>query len=237
MVVICLLTGHFRSILIFTSLILIHELGHFLCAYFLGWDCLKIEIFPYGGCSFFDSKINIPLWQEFLVLIMGPILQIIFIFILSFIVSDKLFFLYLEYSNWILIFNFLPIYPLDGGKLLFLFTSKFFSYYYSCSFIFGFSFFLSFFFLWIGLFITHNFIFFLVFIFLILKVLSEIEKINYYIQKFLMERYLFDFSFLKSKIIKNIKKMRRTKYHFFLEREKLYPEQEFLIKKIYKTKE
>ena len=77
------LTGYFRSIIIFSIIILVHELGHFLTAYLLGWKCIRIDLYPYGGCSKFNVDINIPLWEELLVLVMGPLIQLIFVYIIS----------------------------------------------------------------------------------------------------------------------------------------------------------
>ncbi|MDE5587024.1 MAG: site-2 protease family protein, partial [Bacilli bacterium] len=71
-------SGNFRKMILFTSLILVHELGHYLTAYFFHWKVDKIVLYPYGGCSYFEVDVNCSSLQEFFVLIMGPIFQLIF---------------------------------------------------------------------------------------------------------------------------------------------------------------
>ena len=58
--------------------IIIHELGHFLCAIFLKVEVDKIYIYPFGGISKFHLSFNEAIWKEFLILCMGPIFQILF---------------------------------------------------------------------------------------------------------------------------------------------------------------
>ena len=50
------LTGHFSNLFVFTSLILIHEVGHFFMAVFLRYKVEKIIIYPYGGLTKIDSR-------------------------------------------------------------------------------------------------------------------------------------------------------------------------------------
>ena len=45
------LTGHMTNLLIFTLIILIHEMGHYLIALRNGFNVLKITIYPYGGMT------------------------------------------------------------------------------------------------------------------------------------------------------------------------------------------
>ena len=127
---VCFLTGHFRNLLYFTVLILVHECGHFLTGKLLGFKIHRIEIYPYGGCSKLEYDINVPLWKEFLVLIMGPLLQIFFVSIIYYSKLNIEDYFY-SYHYMILIFNLLPIFPLDGGKMLNLILSFFISYYQS----------------------------------------------------------------------------------------------------------
>ena len=60
---------------------------------------------------------------------MGPITQIIFIYIVKHFIDSSNYILFERYSRWILYFNMLPIYPLDGGKLINLILCRFISYY------------------------------------------------------------------------------------------------------------
>ena len=99
-------------------------------AYILKIKVDKIYIYPLGGISKFDMKLNISSLKEFLVLIAGPITQnIAYILLINLFESDKE--LILIYHLSLLVFNLLPIYPLDGGKLLNLLFNKILPYKYS----------------------------------------------------------------------------------------------------------
>ena len=68
---------------------------------------------------------NTPFYKEFMILIMGPISQNIAYFLLCFFFSSSIVY---HYHMGILFFNLLPIYPLDGGKLLHLVMTCFIPY-------------------------------------------------------------------------------------------------------------
>lgn len=228
LLILSLLTGHFQQILLFTFLIFVHELGHFLTAFCLGWKVVAIHIYPYGGCSEFQQELNVCLWQEWLVLLMGPLAQLLVVFLLSFTMSPSEYSIYLHYSNWLLIFNLLPIYPLDGGKLLLLMNQHFFSFYSSYRFIFAFSYFLVFTALLSCFFFSFNLILFLSLFLLMIKLCQEIERFPVYYQKFLFERYLTKFPFRKNKQISSLRQMKRDTYHYFLQNGTIISEFEYL---------
>ena len=46
------------------------------------WNFDKIVIYPFGGCTKFDEKINRPMKEELLILISGPSIQIILFLII-----------------------------------------------------------------------------------------------------------------------------------------------------------
>ena len=100
-------------------LIIVHELGHFLSALFFKIDVDKIYIYPFGGISKLNISLNESLIKELIILIMGPVFQIMCYLVLS---NMDYFYNYHNlirvYHYTILTFNLLPIYPLDGGKLL-----------------------------------------------------------------------------------------------------------------------
>lgn len=228
MLILSLLTGHFQQILLFTFLIFVHELGHFLTAFCLRWKVVAIRIYPYGGCSEFQQELNVCLWQEWLVLLMGPLAQLFVVFLLSFVMSPSEYSLCLHYSNWLLFFNLLPIYPLDGGKLLLLMNQHFFSFYSSYRFIFSLSYFLVFTALLSFFFFSFNLILFLSLFLLMIKLCQEIERFPVYYQKFLFERYLTSFPFRKHKQISSLRQMKRDTYHYFLQNGTIISEFEYL---------
>ncbi len=212
-------------------LIIVHELGHFISAKILGVEVEKIIIYPLGGISKFKMSLNISLFKEFIILISGPIFQFIAYFILIFIMPD-----YYEaitlYHYSILVFNLLPIYPFDGGKIINLFFSLKLSFRNS---------------LYLEIFISYITILFLLFInkdnininiviiiiFLIYKVTSEYKKINLVYNKFLLERYLHKYRFNKSIMIKDIKNFHRNKRHILKKCHDYYLERE-ILEKIFK---
>lgn len=158
---------------------------------------------------------------------MGPVFQLLFLGIIYYLKLDVPNYFY-TYNTFILIFNLLPIYPLDGGRLLHLFLCILVSYYNSLKNIFyiSYSIFIVLFFYF--LFFEKNLILFLIFTLLGIQILKELNNINYYFQKFLMERYIKDYNFSKIKQIKNLKNMKRDYYHFFISNHELIDEKKML---------
>lgn len=222
-------TGHFKEFLLFMSLILIHELGHSIMAYFLKWNVKQIEIYPFGGMTILEEKLNRSMKEELLILLSGPIFQMLYFSFLNTLFLLPRSVLFSHYA--LLFFNLLPIYPLDGGRIFFLFYQTIFPYLLSHKILIFTSYTTIFLFF---LFFFHKIsIFLFLFFFLLLLRLQEEkrkEKILYY--RFLFERILYSFSFPYQKIILGPfpTLMKRDTYHFFQWKDKLIKEEDFLRK-------
>ena len=119
--VIIILTGNFNYFIVYFALLFVHELSHAITGIILGYKLVKIEFYPLGGVTILDLPINISLLKELLILVMGPVMQIV-----AYILLNKYFPYIRVYHYTLLIFNLLPLYPLDGGKIInILFNYKF----------------------------------------------------------------------------------------------------------------
>ena len=123
-----LISGYFKFYIIILTIVLVHELGHFLAAIFLNVNVERIIVTPFGCVSIFESSYNLSITKEFLITIAGPLLQLMFLG--AFIYSSNFFYFnynleifFIKYNIIILVFNLLPIWPLDGAKLLYLFLN------------------------------------------------------------------------------------------------------------------
>ncbi|RYG74819.1 stage IV sporulation protein FB [Lentibacillus lipolyticus] len=132
-VIISFLTGTFIELMVILGIVFIHELGHFMMASVFKWRIRGIVLWVFGGVMDTDEHGTRPLHEEVLVTVAGP-MQHLFIYMLLFflsgtsIVPSSIVEMALFYNTAILLFNLLPIWPLDGGKLLFLLFSEFFPY-------------------------------------------------------------------------------------------------------------
>lgn len=108
---------------------IIHEFGHLIAGLLLGMKPKKIEIMPYGVSIKFQlttndynkkiKKGNILELKKILVAIAGPLTNIIIIIIATQIKLGIFNQMIIIYANILLIlFNLIPIYPLDGGRII-----------------------------------------------------------------------------------------------------------------------
>ena len=112
-------TNQIRIYLIIMLFCILHEFGHIIFGLILKMKPEKIEIMPLGlSVSFYKSLKDNSL-EEIFVALAGPIMSLALV-----ILSYKIDFNFISkqeavYSNiLILIFNLLPIYPLDGGRII-----------------------------------------------------------------------------------------------------------------------
>ncbi|MBQ0017453.1 MAG: site-2 protease family protein [Clostridiales bacterium] len=113
-----------KSLLFFCYIItcVIHELGHAIVGRALGYKLNIISLMPYGASL---SGNNVPFRpkDEILIAIAGPLVNLLIVILLlaswwlfPFIYNYTQDFFWSNFST--LLFNLLPVFPLDGGRLL-----------------------------------------------------------------------------------------------------------------------
>lgn len=222
LIIICICIGYFKFYLKFMLVLIIHELGHLLFSIIFKWKIAYINILPFGALIKFENSLNKPLFEEFIIAIMGIVFQTIFIIFFN----DKIFW---NCYRIILIFNIIPIYPLDGAKIINILFNKIVSF--RLSYII--SLIISYVILLVMLIysILNKFLVLIIaFIPLLIKVIDLIVNRNKVFTKFLLERYLYRFNFKKIKIIKNIKSMKRDYKHIIKDDKFLINEEKYLQK-------
>lgn len=224
--------GAFMPIIILFLLILVHELGHFITAIIFHIKVDKIYIYPFGGISKFYLSLNESLWRELFILIMGPLVQSIFyLFLLRLEFFNHYHNLITIYHYTILTFNLLPIYPLDGGRLLNIILSFHVSFKKSLNVTFFLSY-LTILFIAFYLLIHYFSINVIIIIsFLCYKLKKEEKNKDYLFDKFLLERYLNQYRFRKRKNVEDISEFMRGKNHLVRKGGRYYTEKEVLYKK------
>lgn len=128
------LTGHLLEICVLFGVVLIHELGHVTAASIFRFRVKEIQLLPFGGVAVLDEIGTVPSWQEVLVIVAGPLQNVLmFLFALAGQTfgfwSETWTNYFVEVNLMILLFNLLPILPLDGGKLMQILCGLWMSYY------------------------------------------------------------------------------------------------------------
>lgn len=222
-----MVTGYFKDFSMIMILIFIHECGHILMSSFFHWKIEKIIILPFGGLTLFHESLNRPLKEELMIVLAGPMMQVIGYLILKNWICDSMFSFY---HYFILGFNLLPIVPLDGSKILQVLGNYIVSFYESQILTLWFSLLTLLCLFFYCLTYSFNFILYLTFFFLGLEWIKELKRRRFVFSKFLLERYQNYYPFKKYKTIfkENAKKMKRDYRHVFYQGKKCYSEREFL---------
>lgn len=198
-------------------------------AVYYKWNLDKIAVYPFGGCVKFNERLTKPLKEEFLILLSGPLAQMIFFLFVSFLEMNGLityrnFLLFKSYHYTLLIFNLLPIYPLDGGKILNIFLNAMFPYKKGNKLVIIISFILL-----IGsVFLYQNINFVLMAILLLSEVFIYLKRQPFLYNTLLLEKYLKNNGYKKVKIIPNKDLMYKEKRHIILYKNKYITEKDYL---------
>lgn len=217
------LTGNFKNFIIFSAIIIVHETGHIVGAWIFKWKIDKVILLPFGGITIFKENIDKSLKQELIIALLGPLFQILFYLIFK----DNAAFNH--YNMAILLFNLLPIYPLDGSKILNIFFNELVSFKKSHILTIVVSE-ITLFFL---LFKTRiNLLLLLILFFLIVEIIKEIVKHKYYFNRFLLERYLYNYNYKKRKTITKLTQMKKQTKHLF-KIGNIYHSEKEVIKKLF----
>ncbi|WP_070120807.1 M50 family metallopeptidase [Bacillus marinisedimentorum] len=121
-------SGRFTEVVLLFAVVFWHEIGHAAAAAYYKWRITSVMLLPFGGVAKVEEYGNRPAAEEAAVILAGPI-QHLFIAVLAIslsmngLLAPDLFRRLMEYNLTILLFNLLPVWPLDGGKLLFLLLS------------------------------------------------------------------------------------------------------------------
>ena len=230
-----ILTGYFSNLIVFTSIIIIHELGHFIIARLNNLYPEKIIIYPFGGITKMNNPINTKISKELMVAISGVIFQNIYYLIIIILYKHNLIreYIYLEFKAYhysILFFNILPIYPLDGGIIINLLLSKIVPYKTSIKLTVILSIIFSLIILTTNYY-SFNYTTILIVAVIFTNIVKYFKNINYLFNRFLLERYLYKKSFNKIRNIKNINHMYKEKYHIIKENNSYLTEKQYLYRR------
>ena len=218
------LCGYLKIGIIIFLIVLFHELGHIFFIKLFKYKIINVTLYPFGGITKIDKDINTPLNKELLIACGGIIFQLILFIIIYFVpinvITKELLY---KYNMSILLFNMLPIIPLDGSIIINSLLNKIFSYkvsyylYIIISIIF--SIFYLFFNYWYSL---NNYLIVSLFI---IKTYKDIKNYKYLKTRFLLERYLnkYEYKYISTKT-GNLDILKIDTYQYFKENNKIVSE-------------
>ena len=212
-VLLALITGQIKELLGLFIIILSHEFGHYFMSKIFKWNIDKIYLYPFGGLIKYNEKIDKPFKEELLIAISGILNQFLvyLLFLLLnkyYIISDYFFNIIKNYNYSIILFNLIPIIPLDGSKILNIILNKLFNFRKSYIILNIISIILLIIFIF-----KSNISLLIVILFLIYKMYLNIKNKDFIFNRFVLEKYLYPDDYKDIYIINNIKDMKRNKKH------------------------
>lgn len=118
----------YKTLLLITAIVMIHELGHFFAMKYFRYADLSIFFIPLLGAYVSGTKREVSQKESAIILLAGPLpgilIGVFFFFLHQNTPYPNAFFWGIPFENistWFILlnlFNLLPVYPLDGGQLL-----------------------------------------------------------------------------------------------------------------------
>lgn len=102
------------TIMVYISVIL-HEYGHAIAAQLRGYRCERIELWAFGGAAIGANATAIK--DIFIIVGVGPLVSLAIALLSWPLIGFKLGMMVCGLNIMLFVFNLLPIYPMDGGRL------------------------------------------------------------------------------------------------------------------------
>lgn len=103
------------------GVVLIHELCHSFVAISFGYTVPKIELWPMAGLAHLDGDFHKQPYHEFYIGVAGPASNVLLGLLwwpIALAYPNDFMYFFLEINVIIAAFNLLPIFPMDGGRIL-----------------------------------------------------------------------------------------------------------------------
>ncbi len=215
--ILSMLSGYGREMLIVYFILIVHELGHYILFKYYNINVNKITLYPYGGMIDNNMLINTNSKKVLIISFGGIFIQIILYLIIYLLfkvgfIDYNFYKMFVSYNLYIILFNLIPIYPLDGFKILNSMLELVLSFKLSLkiSIIFNFVFIILFF-LYLYIFNINNYV---IVIFLLCNLINYIKNIKYIINKFYLERMIYDIKYDGLISVDSKDNMYKNKYNY-----------------------
>ncbi len=223
-----------EAIMIFI-IVFVHEVGHALTAYINGYKVLEINIYPFGGITKIKKDINCPFLKDLLINISGILFQLILLLIFTILINYSFityhtYNIFIKYNTLIIIFNVLPIYPLDGIEFINIILNKFTTFKKSYLLTMYISIVALTLFIYNYKFNLNNY---MIITFFFFKLIELIKNKKFVFNKFLLERHLNNYKYKKVNNVvgTNLNKLKKNEFFYFWDNNKFKSEKEVLNEK------
>lgn len=228
--ILLILSGYINYLVVFLGIMLVHELGHILFIYLFKYKINKINIYPSGAIISTNININIHPVKQLIISLGGILFQLLLFLIIrdNFTYTYQIFY---KLNIMLIIFNLVPIYPLDGYKIFL----SLIEYIYKYRIIIWLTYIVSVVSLIIFFYFTKNLY---IFIFLYIVNIKNIMNYKFYYQKFLLERHLYKIKYKKEKIVNSIRDFYKCRSNYIFSNKTLISEDniyQYLYKSIDKN--
>lgn len=239
LILLALLSGYIKNIFIILIIVLIHELGHVFFFLLFKIDIVSVVIYPFGGVTSVNKRIHERIYKDILISLGGIIFQLILFIIFYLLYRNNLivrstYNIFNTYNKSVLLFNLLPLIPLDGSKFLFSLLSKFLPFKISniVSIIIGIIS-LIVFIIYISISGLNDLV---IVIFLCIKLIEVIKNYKYIMNKFYLERIIYNNYYDGIVSNSSVDKMKLDKYYYFYDGRRYVNEREYIkgLKNSYK---
>lgn len=211
-----LLCGYFNYFIVIFIILFFHEIGHIIMIKIFGEKVKMIEILPFGAIIKLDMQSNASSIRVLLISSFGVIMQLILYIPFMFfynrgLINDLTYNIFLTYNKFIILFNIMPIVPLDGSKMLGSILEMVMPYKLNLKVINLVSIIV------IIMFVIKsdiNLSLIIITSFLVMETFKLIKNHSYIFNSFLLERYLYNIKHKRVKRVRSINQIYKNYYNF-----------------------